>query len=456
MGNSLIAALKFISYIWKLTFTTQKKLVQIFVLISIILGIESIHAIDFSFFDTGSNKAKIAKENKKHIVNYSKKRKKNNVKSSNNLKKSWSLPNELKYFYKVGEVGFKTFQREALKTKLHGKDLDFIFLQIKKNHLQKYLSKNELENYIFYRLTFAVSLYLTELKENYLLLPYDYKIRNHLELTALGLSLSIKKANELNLNINSDQFSKLHDLLLSQSTPLLYTSDNLINIKDVLWKSYFLSQLDYPMDLVSEHLRSVEALIKQFPQDLFFENYRGQLSKYSLLQSGTLKKLNITDLTMLYINSQTQIQSPEELSILQKSYYKNLSQLGNSETLKNYKVQLAKNILNSERRSLMSNFSFGGFFKFIQILIGYVFVVWPLEWILIVLSLIIFAFQFNVVIVDEEQKKLNFFKKLWIMFTRAYLGSNVPFFSKLAASLILFGIGLYFNSARSFLETLIN
>lgn len=366
-----------------------------------------------------------------------------------------NAPN-LMFFYNIGRQNYKDFKKEVSRTRLVNVDLDLLFLKYKKQHQQKFLSSYELSHYLFYDLTKSVSLYLTELKDNYSRLSQNDDVRNQLQLTGYGLSLAIKKANDLNLNINSDQFSKLYDLLLSQSTPLFYSSENTLNMKDIFWKSFFLSQLNYPIDLVSEHFAHLDEVLMHFPPDILFEMYKSQLAKYALTHSVSIKKITLEDLNKVFAYAQTQAYSSEEYAQMQKSYYKNLLIVGDSATLRTYKKKLASNILNLEGKNLFNNFNYGNIVKYIQILIGYIFVAWPLEWILILTALFIFFVQSKTVLVDEEQKKENLVKKLWIMFTRSYLGANVPFFSKLAASFVLFGIGLYFNSARSFLESLLN
>lgn len=394
--------------------------------------------------------------------------KKNKSKNSTKLKNKDISTNKVKglyleenapnlmFFYNIGKQNYKDFKKEVSRTRLVNVDLDLLFLKYKKQHQQKFLSSNELSHYLFYDLTKSVSLYLTELKDNYSRLSQNDDVRNQLQLTGYGLSLAIKKANDLNLNINSDQFSKLYDLLLSQSTPLFYSSENTLNMKDIFWKSFFLSQLNYPIDLVSEHFAHLDEVLMHFPPDVFFEMYKSQLAKYALTHSVSIKKVTLEDLNKVFTYAQTQAYSSEEYAQMQKSYYKNLLIVGDSATLRTYKKKLAGNILTIEGKNLFNNFNYGNIVKYIQILIGYIFVAWPLEWILILIALLIFFVQSKTVLVDEEQRKENLVKKLWIMFTRSYLGSNVPFFSKLAASFVLFGIGLYFNSARSFLESLLN
>lgn len=396
------------------------------------------------------------KKNKNKNENFNKiKKQKPSRSKTNRIYLEENAP-DLIYFYNIGRQNYNDFKKEINKTRLVNVDLDLLFLKYKKQHQQKFLNQSDLSHYLFYDLTKSVSLYLTELKDNYSRLSQNDDIRNQLQLAGYGLSLAIKKANNLNLNINSDQFSKLYDLLLSQSTPLFYSSENTLNMKDIFWKSFFLSQLSYPIDLVSEHFTHLDDVLSHFPPDVFFELYKSQLAKYALIHSVSIKKFTLDDLNKIFSYAQIQAFNSEEYAQMQKSYYKNLLIVGDSATLRTYKKKLAANILSIEGKNLFNDFSYGNAVKYVQILIGYIFVAWPLEWILILIALLIFFIQSKTVIVDEDQKKENLVKKLWIMFTRSYLGANVPFFSKLAASFVLFGIGLYFNSARAFLESLIN
>jgi len=279
-------------------------------------------------------------------------------------------------------------------------------------------------------------------------LAVNSKIRRQLVFECYGLSQSIKKANELNLSVDSDYFDRLHDSLVGQSTSLFYASYKDKSKTDLFFTSYYLNELKYPVDLTAKH---VIALQKKKENDAL-KNYLPKVARVSLQNGQQINKLNSNELEALYLTTLKMSLEDYEVQSLQKIYLKQLQALGDQEKINTVKKSLASNLLAQESKYVISHPL--DFFKYIQFLVGYIFVAWPLEVILIIFSLAIFGFQSSTVLTHEERRKNSYSKRMWLMFTKAYLGNNVPFFSKLAASLILFGVGLYFNSAKNFVESL--
>jgi len=356
--------------------------------------------------------------------------------------------NNTSQYEKIGSKAFQVFQEEALSD--NKQQIDFLFLKLeKKINFKAINKKNMLLEFDFNVLTEDVSAFLNNLNTRYSL-AVNSKLRHQLQLEFYGLSQTIKKANEINLSVDADYFDRLHDSLMSQSTSLFYASHKDSSKLDLFFSSYYLNELKYPEDLTAKH---VMALQKKKETD-FLRVYLPKVSRIALQNGQQINKLNSNELEALYITSMKLKLSDYDEQALQKIYLKQLQTLGDQEKIKAVKKSLAANLLAQESKKLVSHPL--DIFKYLQFLVGYIFVAWPLEVILIICSLIIFTFQSSSVLTVEEKKRNSFVKRLWIMFTKAYLGNNVPFFSKLAASLILFGVGLYFNSARNFVESLMS
>jgi hypothetical protein len=355
------------------------------------------------------------------------------------------------FYFKTAQMAFKEFQTEIFENA--DLDLDSIFLKIEKKVIFQDQKPEDAEYFQFEVLTDAVVNFIGQLKDN---LNQHLLTRQRLimQMNFYGLSQAIKRANQMSLTIQSEQFNKLHDILMSQSTSLFYISYTEKYKVDLFWCSYFLHELNYPLDLTAKHLSALSASVLQLPDPEKYKLYGGKLAKLAMTYGEQLGKPNQEQIDVLYQWVQYIKLSESELQIIQKSYLKQLQLIGDTDKIKDFKRELVTALLHKESKNILSHPM--NIFKYIQFLIGYVFVAWPLEFILVILSLSIFAFQSRTVLNAEEKilaKRLD--RRLWMMFTKSYLGANVPFFSKLAASLILFGVGLYFNSAKNFVESMI-
>lgn len=351
----------------------------------------------------------------------------------------------LKYYRTQANTAYSIFNKER-KNKFSS-EVDAVFMKIEKEFAFQRINKNQIKYFDFNILTKAVLHYAQDLRSQDQISLQGRKNtvqRQSLQMDFIGLSQAIQKSNEINLQINSEQFNKLHDILVSQSTGLFYASYREKRKTDFFWTSYFLHQLNYPMDLVYLHLQHTQ----QWPI------YSSQLASFALKNAIEINTVNGAQIDFLYSKAKVNLADDQALRVLQRNYLKQLNRLGDSEKIKDIKREMAKHLLKVETRNLLDHPLF--FFNYVQFVIGYIFVAWPLEFIIILLSLLVFAFQSGAVLtIEEKQAARAPWKRIWLMFVKSYMGSQVPFFSKLAASLILFGIGLYFNSARNFVESLI-
>ena len=371
-------------------------------------------------------------------------------------KKSIQVPTAIEkfddqFYFKMAQKALKQFQRETFKNS--DLDLDLIFLKIEKKVIYQKIKPEQIVYFEFQNLTNSVVRYSEKLRNN-VKLAVDSKQRSNMQMTFYGLSQAIRKANQMNLTIQSDQFDKLHDILVSQATGLFYSSFKERHKVDLFWCAYFLHELNYPIDLTAKHLLALEKSISKLNDPEKYKIYGAKLAKLSLNLGQQLTKPNQEQVDTLFRWIQFSNLSPADYQSSQRAYLKQLQLIGDTEKIKDFKKELATSLLFQESKNLLKHPL--GLFKYVQFLIGYIFVAWPLEFILILGSLSILAFQASAVLTKEEKKRAKRLdKKLWMMFTKSYLGANVPFFSKLAASLILFGVGLYFNSAKNFVESMI-
>ncbi len=356
------------------------------------------------------------------------------------------------FYVKTAKSVIKEFQKDTFKKT--DTDLDLIFLNIEKKIIYQNIKDHQLVYFDFHNLTNAVVDFSLQIKNN-LKLSIEPKQRAVLQMEFFGLSQAIKKANQMNLTIQSDQFDKLHDILVSQATTLFYASYKDRRKSDLFWCAYFLHELNYPMDLTAKHLSALEKSISKLNEPEKFKLYGSKLAKLSLSFGEQLAKPSQDQVDTLYRWVMFADLSVADKQLAQRSYLKQIQLTGDSEKIKDFKKEMATSLLYQESHNLLKHPL--SIFKYIQFLIGYIFVAWPLEFILILVSLLILAIQSGTVLTKEEKKRAHRWdKKLWMMFTKSYLGANVPFFSKLAASLILFGVGLYFNSAKNFVESMIS
>lgn len=346
---------------------------------------------------------------------------------------------------RTGSQAFAVFETQALNK---SESLDYLFLRLEKKQNFQSMTGKDFEVFNFDVLTQKVLLFVN--RSNFTFnLPINHKLRQQMQLEFYGLSQAIKKANQMNLTVQSEHFDKLHDMLIGQGLNLFYTSAKDKKKTDLFFTAYYLHELEYPMDMTARHL---EALKKTSKWRHNTKLYASKIARLSLQGGTQLNKLTSKQADILYEASLLTPVGDKAKQNIQKIYLKQLQMIGDQEKIKEVKRELASNILWQEARNVVSNPL--DILKFIQFCVGYIFIAWPLEMILVVISIFIFGIQASTVLTDEEKRKKSIGKKMWLVFQKAYMGSNVPFFTKLAASLILFGVGLYFNSAKNFVETM--
>ena len=190
------------------------------------------------------------------------------------------------YYFKSAQAALKKFQIETFKNA--DLDLDLIFLKIEKKVIYQDIKTEQRQYFQFQNLTNSVLLYANQLKNNFRL-AVDPAQRSKMQMNFYGLSQAIKKANQMNLTIQSDQFDKLHDILVGQSTALFYSSYTEKRKVDLFWCAYFLHELNYPMDLTAKHLMALDKSILKMNQPEKYKIYGAKLAKMSL---GFGQKLN--------------------------------------------------------------------------------------------------------------------------------------------------------------------
>lgn len=349
----------------------------------------------------------------------------------------------------------KTFFSEVFEKKADS--LEFVYLKIEKKETFKQIAVDQYYLFQPHTLTQFTVQFLNKLNSS---AQVTLASRSKMQLQAefITLSLLIKKAQSVNVSFETNYFDRLHDSLVSQSYKLFQLSYLEANKRSLFFTSYYLNEIGLPLDLTAKHLFFLQKKMngKKNDQSLSSQalnHYASLLSLTSLAKGNSINKASSEQLNLLYDYASLVTSEIQQKQNLQKQYLKQLALIGDQDKIKDVKREIASNMLWQETKQVF--FKPWTILKYIQFVVGYIFVAWPLEIILIGIALVIFSWQSSQVLTREEKRQKSKFKKMWLIFTKAYLGSNVPFFTKLAASLILFGIGLYFNSAKNVVESLV-
>lgn len=357
------------------------------------------------------------------------------------------------YYYQAARKAYPLFQKEFFSEE--GTDIDELFKKMEKKAIYQIIHPKDADKFAFSYLTDEVVKYIRIVKSSYGYESLTVRERNLLQMNFYGLIQAIRKANEMNLTIQSDQFEKLEDLLVKHSQVLFYWSYNQVRYTDFFWTSYYLNVLKYPMDLTVKHLNELSAKMRTFKYPEKYRPYGEEIARKSLSATKDVGQISAKDLETLYLWAKSSNLNKDELKSVQKVYLKHLTTLGISEKANEIKHELAYSLLEQETKNLMAKP--WNILTYLQVLIGYIFIAWPLEIFMLVVAGMIFTVQSKSALTREEERKANkWYKKIWMVFTKSYMGSNVPFFSKLAASLLIFGMGLYFNTAKRFVEAMIS
>lgn len=357
------------------------------------------------------------------------------------------------YYYQAARKAYPLFQSEFFSDQ--NTDIDELFKKLEKKAIYQIIHPKDAHKFEFSYLTDEVVKYIRIIKSSYGYETLSVRERTLLQMNFYGLIQAIRKANEMNLTIQSDQFEKLEDLLIKHSQVLFYWSYNQVRYTDFFWTSYYLNILNYPMDLTVKHLSELSAKMKNFKYPEKYRPYGEEIARKSLSATRDVSQISAKDLETVYIWAKSSNLNKNELKYIQKVYLKHLTALGISEKANEIKHELAYSLLEQETNNLMAKP--WNVLTYLQVLIGYIFIAWPLEIFMLVVAGMIFTVQSKSALTREEERRANrWYKKIWMVFTKSYLGSNVPFFSKLAASLLIFGMGLYFNTAKRFVEAMIS
>jgi hypothetical protein len=355
---------------------------------------------------------------------------------------------------------------------------------------------------------------MLSLKQKYAL-PFRQspKIRKKIQNIFIGALhvIDIQIRNELDSSL--DELLRIRRFLLTQGTFITRGSGRLIT-DDLWWDWMWLRGNSYATDLTEWHLQKVKSISNQSGPI-----WKEQLKKYSVSVIALALKKNTQPLLGREKNSAITLRltenaidllssSPMAPVALQKElklyHYRGLQANGQTYEASLIKKEIAMDLfiakgwqivksptepwqrddLNLASKAFASlSKLINSIFTFITYGAGFIFVATPIEFLLIVTALVILSKQgethfnqpvprFRDLINIHRIKHLDGWQR-WPAFIRDILSivvrelhlackmfvasytSTVPFYSKVASSLLLFGFGLYMNSARTLVEAVL-
>lgn len=321
--------------------------------------------------------------------------------------------------------------------------------------------------------------------------------------------LDVKLRTELDSSI--DDLQRVRRFLLSQGT--FITRGGRLTTDDLWWDWLWVRGHGYPSDLVELHLQKVKLLARQTGPA-----WTERLKKHSVStalsalrrnsqpalarEKPALVSLRLTNAALEMVGTSTPAPVVKELKL---HLYRGLQASGQSYEAGQLKKEIAMDLFLAKGWQILTapavpwtrsdlgvpskifesvGLFVRGILTFLTYGAGLIFVATPIEFILVALALFILSKQgerhFNVEIrglkalwieyrlaEKDAWKRLPgflgasrslFFQEIvlaWRMFVASYTTAQVPFYSKIAASLLLFGVGLYFNSARTLMESVV-
>ncbi len=307
----------------------------------------------------------------------------------------------------------------------------------------------------------------------------------------------------------NDELWKIRKYLISQD---FFRPQEKSETSELIWDWMLIRAHGYPLDLVDKHLQKVENVARNtsHPWPNILKNYETSLALLSIkkmpqtnenqeAQSKLALKLLRKILPFVDVNEH------KVLREIKVQTYRLLQQTGQSVEAQQLKKEIAtelfsyrvsqlgqevKEVWNKTTISFMDRLisifsvSIRGLIHLLTYLIGLLFVATPIEFLLITVALIMLSKQGHVFF-EVKTKSLrmlwrehrllekkgyrrvlkfslavckwfvNYMKVAWKMFMASYSNTATSFYSKLATSLLIFGIGLYFNSARNLVESLV-
>lgn len=121
----------------------------------------------------------------------------------------------LKYYRTQASLAYSIFNNERKKS--FSSEVDTVFLKIEKEFAFQRIDKSQTKFFNFNNLTQAVLFFAQNLRSQDQISLQGHKNavqRRELQMNFIGLSQAIQKSNEINLQINSEQYNKLHDILV--------------------------------------------------------------------------------------------------------------------------------------------------------------------------------------------------------------------------------------------------
>lgn len=338
---------------------------------------------------------------------------------------------------------------------------------------------------------------------------HDAKIRRRIQNILIGSLhvLDVKIRTELDTTI--DELMRVRQFLLSQGTFITKSANHLV-VNDLWWDWLWLRGHNYPSDLVQLHLQKV-ALISKRASTVWKERLRKHSVAMAMfaLKNNTqpvLGRQKPAEVALNLTNTAQQLSGESISEPVQKQLklylYRGLQATGQTYEASQIKKEIAMDLFLTKGWQIASSSAEPwqhqerGFFEklwasFTQLIrsvftfltygAGFIFVATPIESLLVVAAIFILAKQgesyFNLrgrkfsqiwqehdLLSNQGWQRIPAFLRsltlavkeslgvAWRMFVASYTVAPVPFYSKVAASLLIFGIGLYFNSARTLVE----
>lgn len=341
----------------------------------------------------------------------------------------------------------------------------------------------------------------------------DPALRLRMENVLVGALHVIDTELRSELNVDTDELWKLRRYLLSQGTFISNDASSKLTMNDLWWDWMWVRGYSYPADLVELHLQKVERIAKGLGP-----KKRAELNKYVVsmtifaLKKATpvvldREKIAAVDLRLVqHALEKVGTTDTAAEKILKLHLYRLLQLNGETYEASQLKKEIAMDLFLSKGKTIilspaepwkrqdLSFFSkvstsierlFRGVFSAITYGIGFIFIATPIELILILTALTILSKQgqsfyserihgipalarLHRIYRRDGWRRLPTFlrsiaqnlvhegKLAWRMFVASYTSASVPFYSKVATSLLIFGVGLYFNSARNLVEAVVN
>lgn len=348
-------------------------------------------------------------------------------------------------------------------------------------------------------------------QRNQLAFRTDYKVRRRIQNVFVGAlhALDIEIRTELDSSI--DDLMRVRRFLLSQGT--FVANSGRLTTDDIWWDWLWLRGHGYASDLTELHLQKMNVISRQVGaawkerlrhHGLSTALYALRRNTQPVLveEKASVVSLRLTNLALDLAGASAPTPVIKELKLY---LYRGLQANGQTYEASQVKKEIAMDLFLAKGWQIVkspaepwSRKDLGFFSKFIASLgqlfrsvatfitygAGFLFVATPIELILVILAVTTLALQahryFDVqkrglrslwrdhrllsengwrripsFLMDGQKIVRDELALAWRMFVASYTMTGVPFFSKLAASLLLFGIGLYFNSARSLVEAVV-